>query len=372
MLANTHDEDNLLGKLTIVVPSYGRQGYLLRTLGFIEKYNFHHVIVVDGTPSNDLSSVISARFPRIKYIHSESGFVKRISMAIPFITTKYVALWGDDEYWMPSFISAAISFLDDNDDYALCLGLSVAFEITPEVKFSEAYPKLIKIDNLGKTKEERLLARFRNYAWGGLWGVSRSEAWINSWAVPGDKEFPVRGATEIQFEAAMAWQGGVKVLRELAWLRSLDSSSIDTSNDVSLNKRYPLFHVWWQVASNTDREEFIDSFLASIHLSPNDKAVFREAFRIYSFKARWRIFLTSTYTLPCALAKRVLRILGAGEVWPKKRSKPIRQILQIPKIDALSHLVGGSLSTHAHREMITIMESLETNREDPQNPAGPK
>lgn len=271
-----------LDKISIVVPTYNRKDYLLRTLEFISSYNFGTVIVVDGTPGLDSTEEVASKFPNVTYIHSELGFVTRIAMTIPLVKSEYVALWGDDEYWLPSFFCNAMEFLSNNPDYVHCIGLAVSFSGTPSIEIKPEYPALRNLHLRGATPSSRLYSRFRNYVWGGLWGVARTSAWAKSWATSIIQEFPVRGATEIQFEAGMAWQGGVKVLQELAWFRSSESSSIDSSADVSLHHANSVFHDWWMDASPFEQRRFIESFQTVSDLTPQDVRAFERTFRRYS------------------------------------------------------------------------------------------
>lgn len=271
-----------LDRISIIVPTYSRKEYLLRTLEFISSYNFGNVIVVDGTPGVDWAKEVAYKFPKATYIHSERGFVQRIALAIPLVQSEYVALWGDDEYWLPSFFLNAMEFLSNNPDYVHCIGLAVSFSTTPSIEIMPEYPALRNLHLPGVTPSSRLHSRFQNYVWGGLWGVARTSAWAKSWAASMVQEFPVRGATEIQFEAGMAWQGKVKVLQELAWFRSSESSSLVSSADISLHHANPMFHEWWMVASPFEQRRFIESFQIVSDLTPKDVRAFERTFRHYS------------------------------------------------------------------------------------------
>ena len=274
-----------LADLTIVVPTYNRMTFLVRTLGFISQFPFARVVVLDGSPGSGSQSQVNELFPEVLYVHSESGFVSRLSMAASLVNTKYVALWGDDEFWLPSFLAGAVDFLNNSPNYVFCLGYAVSFDSSPNYNVSETYPGLREAQISSESAGERLVGRFDNYAWGGLWGVGRAEVWSRAWSVPELHEFNVRGATEIQFEAAISWQGGVKVLNEIAWFRSVESTSITDSSDVSLNSENMMFYDWWFRSNFLEKKGFIDVLCKRLGFSHEDYSFWYRAFDLYTKKA---------------------------------------------------------------------------------------
>lgn len=275
-------EPNTLHELTIVIPTYQRPSYLLRTLAFVTKFEFGSVIVADGSPDSDIASEIGELFPTVTYLWSDSGFIERVAEASKLVKTKYVALWADDEYWLPSFLLRAIAYLESNPGYSLCLGQVISFTSSPVPRFGKAYERLQGIDSLGLTPQERLSKRLLNYAWGGLWGVASAEVWRRTWQHMFRHQYPVRGSSELQFELSMAWQGGVKIFHELAWCRSLESESITDSADPSINSYSPLFQDWWKACPDSSKDDFVSSFVGLLKLSATDRQFWRSTLDDYS------------------------------------------------------------------------------------------
>lgn len=274
-------ETSNLHELTIVIPTYQRHSYLLRTLAFVTKFEFASVIVADGSPDSDVGNDIRNLFPTVTYLWSDSGFIQRVAEASKLVKTKYVALWADDEYWLPSFLSRATAFLESNPEYSLCLGHAISFTSSPGPKFGTAYEGLQRIDTLGLTPQERLSNRLLDYAWGGLWGVATAGEWRRTWQYMSQHQLPVRGISELQFELSMAWQGGVKILHELAWFRSLESQSITDSADPTISSFSPLFQDWWKSCPNSSKNDFVSSFEGHLKLKSADKQFWRSSLDEY-------------------------------------------------------------------------------------------
>lgn len=348
-----------LKNISIVVPTYSRKDHLLRTLEFINSYNFGHVIVVDGTPGIDLTNQVASKFPGVTYIHSEAGFVNRIAMTIPLVQTEYVALWGDDEYWLPSFFSNAVEYLSNNPEYVHCVGLAVSFDSSPSIRVMPQYPEMRNLQLRGKTPSSRLYSRFRNYVWGGLWGLSRTSTWVKSWAAPAVEEFPIRGATEIQFEAGMSWQGRVKVLQELSWFRSAESTSIDSSADVSLHRSSPLFHEWWIDASQLEQRRFIESFHNVSDLEPRDIKAFARALTNYSLSVARPGVLSgiprAAKLLAGSISKLAMRHQNTSQT-REANSDPIDVSLVI-QLD-IEDFLGLSVDRHHLSDLRKVLNSL--------------
>lgn len=346
--------------MSIVVPTYCRKEHLFRTLDFISNYNFGHVIVVDGTPRIDLSKEIASRFPRVTYIHSEAGLVHRIAMIIPLIHTEYVAMWADDEYWLPSFFSSAMEFLRNNPDYVHCIGLAVSFSTSPSIGVAPQYSELRCLQLFGKTPASRLYSRFRNYVWGGLWGLARTSSWANSWRTSAAHEFPIRGATEIQFEAGMAWQGGTKVLQELAWFRSSEASSIDFSTDVSLNRANPMFHEWWIDASPFEQRRFIESFQSVFHLEPQDFKAFERALKHYSISVVSPGLISRILRLTRILVNSVfLPAFSFVKHTTRKGRTQLAELNLVVQLE-IEDFLGLSLDENQRTDLKRVLNSLTT------------
>lgn len=265
-----NSELDCLDKLTVVVPTYKNAERLERTLAFISRCHFPHVIVLDGCRDEEFSNFMSRAHPRITYIQNDNGFLERLEMAAGLVSTEYVLMWADDEFWLPSFAKSAVNFLESNAAFVQCVGVALSFVTTPRPRIGVAYPRLRELASLGQTPAERIESRLLNWSWGGFWGVARTSQWKNSIAIIVEGQFGARWSSEIQYEASLAWQGGVQVLRELAWFRSIERESIVDSPDPTLGSQNPLFQDWWKTISDDLRADFVNHFGRHLALSATD------------------------------------------------------------------------------------------------------
>ena len=271
-----NSELDCLDKLTVVVPTYKNAERLERTLAFISRCHFPHVIVLDGCRDEEFSNFMSRAHPQITYIQNDNGFLERLEMAAGLVSTEYVLMWADDEFWLPSFAKNAVKFLEANADYCQCLGVAVSFVTLPTPRIGLAYKGLRSLKSLGNSPTERLESRLLNWSWGGFWGVARTTSWRTSVRLVVEGQFPARWSSEIQYEASLAWQGGVRVLPELAWFRSLESDSILDSPDPTISSQNPLFQDWWKSAGKHTRIEFLSMISKHLDLLPEEFRVWED------------------------------------------------------------------------------------------------
>lgn len=148
---------------------------------------------------------------------------------------------------MPSSLTASIKELEGNPKLASCLGWSVGFwprrgkESTREILGRSCYPDLHFRENTQESAQERLLTHFGQYVPSNIYSVVRKVAYGNALkliALPGERVF---AQSELEFELAMLYQGGNKVLPNLHWLRNFGDSG-NSTQDADTNPQN-IFHV---------------------------------------------------------------------------------------------------------------------------------
>ena len=114
-----------LAKLTLVMPSYERQSFVIRSMKYWSNKNVK-LVVLDGSKRPIKSSFLKTLNlnKNIYYKHSKSSFVKRLQKSTSLVKTKYVALIGDDEFYVPSALSKCIDELDKNKEVSFMLRYS--------------------------------------------------------------------------------------------------------------------------------------------------------------------------------------------------------------------------------------------------------
>ena len=112
-----------LSSLTVVVPSWQRQDYLLRQIRYWSASSAS-LVIVDGSrlPLPDrIRSAVEAH-PRITYRHDLLSQADRLRLAGGLIKSPYAVMLGDDEFHLPAGLSASIRVLDYDQKLVGCMG----------------------------------------------------------------------------------------------------------------------------------------------------------------------------------------------------------------------------------------------------------
>jgi glycosyltransferase domain-containing protein len=125
-----------LSDVTIVLPTFRRPDYLLRTIRYYRDRGYKGAILI-GDSSNELTrSGISEflhanKILNICYINCEHiDVIDTQYILMGKVVTKYVAFCGDDDYLIPSSIERCIDFLDNNKDYSCASGRMVTYTLS--------------------------------------------------------------------------------------------------------------------------------------------------------------------------------------------------------------------------------------------------
>lgn len=250
---------NPLAELTYVVLTYHRQSYALRFMNYWNERG-PRVVVIDGTdspiPKGDLVPLGAA----ITYIHNPAGIYARLREALDHIKTRYVALAGDDEFYIPSAVTTCLRELDRDPSLVACCGRALGF--SPDRNYAvsgfQQYPGLRNYSLDDNHPKARLLKHLCAYVPSLIYSISRTDEWKTAWKHILIEEFPAHSITELQFEICMSVAGKSRVLSELMWLRSHDETvpvrGTDASNDPEKS-----FRTWWISPTTAgDRGRFVN------------------------------------------------------------------------------------------------------------------
>lgn len=218
----------ILSNLTIVIPSYNRQDYLMRQIDYWENYDAK-ILILDGTKLANHKLKNSKR-ENIRVIHLPESIEKRFGLAATMINTKYAAMLSDDEFFLPSSLKTIIKFLEDNPDYSACKGNAVGFAFDSRGNRGtgiEIYQELIGYEIANNTPIARMIEHMTDYAMASLWAVHRADVLKKSLTLAGSRSpYASAASFEIQLSLITAWLGKIKVLNELMWLRSYENKNI--------------------------------------------------------------------------------------------------------------------------------------------------
>lgn len=257
---------NQLKKLTLVVPTYERQEFALRSMRYWSDKSVS-MIVLDGSVK-PIDSVLLKEFgTQIRYLHKPIGFYERLCESLDLIDTEYAALAGDDEFYIPSAVEQCINELDNDPHLVACCGRAIGF--TPyrgEIYGHEVYPLLAQYLISQSRPVDRCVFHMLNYVPSLVYAVCKSKFWKQAWSHTLRKEFPVFAIGELQFEMCLSYAGKSKVVPQLMWLRSNGETVPVRGTDPSFDPQNNLALWWLGDQHKASQTEFI-SIMSEAFLS---------------------------------------------------------------------------------------------------------
>ena len=266
------DQEAYLSRLTIVVPTYQRQSHALATVKFWSGRG-PRLLVLDGSPTPVKDEGLFDSAKGVTYLHLPESIQFRLTHCAQHIQTDYVTLMGDDEMLMPSSLAASIQELDHKPELVSCLGWSVGFRLhsrkgsVTRIEGISGYSGLHFLDNNQESAQERLLAHFGRYVPSNIYSVVRANAFLNAIKLINSPGARVYAMAEIEFEIAVLYQGGNRVLPNLHWLRNAGDSGTHGKDDPDTNPQKLFFECFLDPEYSGWREEFLSTrsqILASI------------------------------------------------------------------------------------------------------------
>jgi len=246
----------MLEKLTLVMPTFERQKYALRNMRFWSDQKAT-LLVLDGS-ENAIPYAELQRFEKnIQYYHLPNSLTDRISTACNLIRTPYTALLGDDEFHLPSGLTASIAELETNSDFVACMGRAIQFgENKGHVYGRSVYPKMADYSICSDDPYLRMEEHMRNYVPSTIYAVVRTDIWRSALKPYLIKELPVFAIGELQFEMGISFFGKSKVLPILQWFRSTEGIPI-RGTDPSLVTSIRCYE-WWPERGRAERTEITE------------------------------------------------------------------------------------------------------------------
>jgi glycosyltransferase domain-containing protein len=249
-----------LNDLTIVIPTYERQQFLVRQIELWKDTN-SKVLILDGSTVSWLKSFKEKLPANFEYYHKPDNIEKRLHFIKGRITTRYAVLLSDDETYIPSALQKCIDELEGSPDLVACKGLALGFNFLDNIVAGyKVYPGLRNYNIDQETPEDRVNFHMKNYEMAVLWAVTRTDVFDKMLDAMAFGPFLSAAVGEIQCSLIAAWCGKVKVISELMWLRSFENKNIWWS--FGNNK----FHDWF---INPNNKEEVERFITSIGLNVN-------------------------------------------------------------------------------------------------------
>ena len=235
-----------LSNLTVVVPSWQRQDYLLRQIRYWSASSAS-LVIVDGSrlPLPDrIRSAVEAH-PRITYRHDLSSQADRLRLAGGLIESPYAVMLGDDEFHLPAGLSASIRVLDDDQKLVGCMGQVLSFSPVGQYRrivLARAYPSLHGYSIRHSDPADRLIAAMSDYTMATCYAVLRTPIWQRSWGSIG--EYSSGAAQELQQAMAVYLLGPISTTGHIQWLRSIENPNQPLGSEEEDGKIW--FPEWWE------------------------------------------------------------------------------------------------------------------------------
>jgi glycosyltransferase domain-containing protein len=236
------------------MPTYNRQKYALRAIRFWAGTEVQ-LIVIDGT-LEPISKDIVKDFPdNITYISDSSSWTNRMKLGAKKCLTEYSALISDDEFYLPSSLVELIHVLDDDKSLVSAIGHVLRFyPYKLNVYYQYSYPEFKFASIFYKDSILRVEKHLNPYRVISLYAVIRTDCFRKNIEVADIcSRFPNSASFELGFEIANAYQGGMRVLPIVSWLRSNENAPLWNTKTISIND-------WWK--KEKDSKEFLDAALS--------------------------------------------------------------------------------------------------------------
>ncbi|WP_299988629.1 TIGR00180 family glycosyltransferase [uncultured Ruegeria sp.] len=246
-----------LSDLTVIIPTYERHSHVQRAIRY---WNDLGVVihVWDGS-AEPLEHASLLDSPRLSYHHTpQFSMVERLRDACDHIETDYCCLIGDDEFHLRSGMLACLQHLNEDRDLVACLGRTLAFKSeSGELLARTHYAGMAGKSVAGSSSRARMIAHLENYLPSTIYAVTRTPVWQKAMRAATAEAFPVFAIAELQFEAAVAYQGKSKVIDVLHWLRNTHVPPTK-EGDSSLITRKRFFEWWDDAQSSAERRRFLE------------------------------------------------------------------------------------------------------------------
>jgi glycosyltransferase domain-containing protein len=245
-----------LEKLTIVVYSYNRKKYLERTIRYWLNFDVR-LLILDGSKVKLSCPSLSEK--KLKYIHDTRGLYPRMLNSINHINTEFVILACDDEFYLPSALSACVEFLLREPSFFSCGGRSIGFGISnggKKIFGCEQYPKFRNLCLDDSNVLKRIQSHFNNYVPAHTYSVIRSSKWKIICKHVFEKEYNFFAAMELQMEFLVMVSGKSKIISELMWLRNIEVSGIRGTSP-STTPTFTIDQWWYDKKFKKEKKNFL-------------------------------------------------------------------------------------------------------------------
>lgn len=286
-----------LEKLSIVIPTYGRQQYVLRQAKYWQGSGAQiHILDGSATPILNIDQFAA----NVHYHHLAEDFFTRMLHATSLIKTPYVALLGDDDLFMKSGLSEGIARLEQENELFGIVGRAVYFFFqrgkvmgNPTHEHSANYSKEVK------TGIDRLHHLYHEGKIGGLaYGVYRADGWKLAVTATYGKRYSCVYVYDTFLRTMLTYYGEIEVVDALTWFCSGENPPI--KNESSFNRKIDLIDWFDGIEFEQERIDFkrrLVDFLTEVR--NDDRVIIKEVVEsvVSTLEDRYRVKATNRTSL---------------------------------------------------------------------------
>ncbi|MFC2092089.1 TIGR00180 family glycosyltransferase [Elusimicrobiota bacterium] len=270
--------DNIaeLSKVTIIIPTFNRYGYLERLLQYYSSFGLEINIIIADSSDTIQEDIIDGFRNKMNINYqtfpSDIHHMTKFHKAAEQVETKYTIFCGDDDFIVPNGISESVKFLELNSDYSCAHGIYLSYQCVKEsindrLIWSRVYIEgSVSFDKA----EQRLCEHIHDYKAPTFYAVHRTEK-LKLFLRENNEISEDYRFGEIILTSLVAIYGSIKMLDSFYCVREYNKNSSGQSG-----------YTWQDIIVKKDfSEKYIKTkeCLAK-HLELNSEMNFTEALRI--------------------------------------------------------------------------------------------
>lgn len=217
--------DNLL---TVILVIRDRPYYTFRWMDYANKTHFPFAILIaDGGKDLEVATRLQdhSNFPNLNYDYLRypydariKDYLCKISGALNQVTTPYVILADDDDFWNVDGVRESVRFLEDHADYATCRGRNLIFIQNKNNILETTYSPNPIFDTTQELASERVMSIYSHLTWT-FYDVHRSTQYQAIFKKISALEFHLMPMIEVMIGLMDASNGKIKRLESSYLMR---------------------------------------------------------------------------------------------------------------------------------------------------------
>lgn len=229
-------------RITVVIPSRGREKYLIRSVLYWLSIGVRVRVCEDSASPSLILSEMSETSPSLEYQWSQDEPIsQRLWESTMLVDTEFCIWSSDDEFVLPSALALCVRALDE-ESWVGCSGRSLGFWISGKAPlFRSVYKPTVVIE---ETIEDRLSQLLDNYSEPLLWNFYRTASLKLAAKAMNENDISLGSASELTHAAAIAIQGKIGTIDGTMRLRSGENINQWKPN----SKKFPNTKSWWEGA----------------------------------------------------------------------------------------------------------------------------